>query len=363
MHNIPDNYNSELDAINCKIKAIEEYILAKNLYHEQEQLNCELSENKIDWSSGITISKQKKKKFIDRFLEDFINVKSDTEILSIITGESVLNDLSIVMQKVDELYIKTMLSGTHDHFPCFINIAAGAGGTEAQDWASMLFNMYYQFANKGDSYKCTIIEYTAAEDAGIKNAVLKVESNESMFPHGMLKGETGTHRLVRQSPFNANGNRHTSFASVQVVPVIDEDTPELAIPSSDLRIDTYRASGAGGQHVNKTDSAVRIKHLPTGLVAQSQNERSQHRNRDSAMTILRSKIFALYEAQRKENAKSITGEYIPASWGSQIRSYVLDSARIKDLRTGLESTRPGDVLAGNIQPFLDKYIEWSSRSK
>lgn len=344
------------------IEAIEIYIKAKKLRETLYHLSLELNSFDIDWTNKNIIDKQKQSSQIDHFLHKFDNLKNDIDLYHMMDEDlSIYEEARVVAKQSADLYTITMLSGEYDSFDCFINIIAGSGGTEAQDWANILFNMYMHFGKNDDAYNITIIEYSAAEDAGIKSAVLKFESNMQHFPYGILKGETGTHRLIRQSPFNANGNRHTSFAGVHVIPVIKEEIPTVKIASSDIRIDTYRASGAGGQHVNTTDSAVRITHLSTGTVVQSQNERSQHRNKDTAMTMLRSKLFALYEDQKRQNAKSIAGEQISASWGSQIRSYVLDSARIKDLRTGLESTRVSDVLAGKIKPFLDAYIKWHAQ--
>ena len=222
----------------------------------------------------------------------------------------------------------------------------------------MLFSMYDNFVKEsGGEYSHEIIDYSDAE-VGIKSATMRVWGATESFPYGNLRGESGVHRLVRKSPFNANNNRHTSFASVLVMPVIDEEI-SMEILESDLKIDTYRASGAGGQHVNKTDSAVRITHIPSGIVTQSQNDRSQHRNKSEAMKMLKSRLYTLAEEEKRREIEKAGPEKGSISWGNQIRSYVLDDSRVKDLRTGVESRQPNDILAGRICEFLEAYVKWS----
>ena len=243
---------------------------------------------------------------------------------------------------------------THDEdpLPALVEIHAGAGGTEAQDWADMLMRMYLRFGERR-GWKTDVLEVTYAEDAGIKTATLRFEGE---YAYGHMKAERGVHRLVRISPFDAAARRHTSFAAVYVSPEID-DTIEVEINDKDLRIDTFRAGGKGGQHVNKTESAIRITHIPTGIVVQCQNERSQHKNRATAMNQMRAKLYEHEEQKRRAEAQIIEDNKADIGWGSQIRSYVLDQSRIKDLRTNLESGRPQAVLDGDLDEFLQESLK------
>ncbi len=271
--------------------------------------------------------------------------------------EETFNDATTELQqlekRLEELEFRRMFSGPNDASNCYLDIQSGSGGTEAQDWANMVLRMYLRWG-EAKGYKPELIEVTDGDVAGIKGATIKFTGE---YAFGSLRTETGVHRLVRKSPFDSSGKRHTSFCSVFVYPEID-DSIEIDINPSDLRIDTYRASGAGGQHVNKTESAIRITHLPTNTVVQCQNDRSQHKNRDAAMKQLKAKLYELEmlkqnaDKQAAEDAKSDIG------WGSQIRSYVLDDARIKDLRTGVENRNTQSVLDGD----LDKFIEASLKS-
>lgn len=268
------------------------------------------------------------------------------------TLEAIETDANGFQQTLEALEFKRMFANPADPLNCFIDIQAGAGGTEAQDWASMLLRQYLRYCeNKG--FKTDLLEESDGDVAGIKSATIKVEGE---YAFGHLRTETGVHRLVRKSPFDSAGGRHTSFASVFVYPQVD-DSIEVDINPADLRIDTYRASGAGGQHINKTDSAVRITHNPTGIVVQCQNDRSQHRNKAEAMDMLRSKLFELEmrkrmaEQQKMEDAKTDVG------WGHQIRSYVLDQSRIKDLRTGVEISNTQRVLDGDLDPFIQASLK------
>ncbi len=236
-----------------------------------------------------------------------------------------------------------------DDFPAFLEIHPGAGGTESQDWADMLLRMYTRWAEKS-RYHSEIIDLQDGEEAGIKRVIIRIDGE---YAYGKLKCERGIHRLVRISPFDANKRRHTSFASVDVFPDI-EDNIEIEIEDKDLRIDTYRASGAGGQHINVTDSAVRITHLPTNIVVTCQNERSQHRNRDSAMKILRARLYAFYKEQKEAEMEKMKGEKKEISWGNQIRSYTLAPYQlIKDHRTGFESGNVQKILDGDIDDFIE----------
>lgn len=266
------------------------------------------------------------------------------------TLDAILVDAEKLTKKIEELEFRRMFSGEMDANSAYMDIQSGSGGTEAQDWAEMLLRMYLRWGER-HGFKTEIIEASPGEVAGVKSATVKFEGP---YAYGWLRTESGVHRLVRKSPFDSNNKRHTSFASVFISPEID-DNIEIEINPADLRVDTYRASGAGGQHVNRTDSAVRITHVPTNIVVQCQSDRSQHKNRAQAMKQLRAR---LYEVERlKQNAKqeALEANKKEITWGSQIRSYVLDMSRIKDLRTGVEVGNTQAVLDGD----LDKFIEAS----
>ena len=250
--------------------------------------------------------------------------------------------------------LECMFSGEHDNSNAIVAIHAGAGGTEAQDWVEILMRMYLRWAeNRG--LKTDILDYLAGDEAGTKSVTIMFKGK---YAYGYLRSELGIHRLVRISPFDASGRRHTSFASVMVMPELD-DSIKVEIDDKDLRIDTYRSSGAGGQHVNKTDSAIRITHLPTGLVAQCQNERSQHRNKDTAMKMLSAQLYELEKQKQAEQQEGLSGDKKGISWGSQIRSYVLQPYRlIKDHRTDHETGNVDAVLDGNLDPFIKAFLLW-----
>ena len=245
-----------------------------------------------------------------------------------------------------------MFSGEMDAHNAYLDIQAGSGGTEAQDWAEMLLRMYLRWA-ESRGLKAEILEASAGEVAGLKSATVLFSGD---YTYGWLRTETGVHRLVRKSPFDAGHRRHTSFAAVFVSPEI-EDEIDIEIDPSDLRVDVYRASGAGGQHVNKTESAVRITHMPSGIVVQCQNDRSQHKNRATAMGQLKAKLYEQEQQKRREQADSLEEGKADIGWGSQIRSYVLDQSRIKDLRTGFESGNPGAILDGDLDAFLEESLK------
>lgn len=269
------------------------------------------------------------------------------------TFQEVTTEIHSLTSQLDELELKRLLDGETDGNSAFLSINSGAGGTEACDWASMLLRMYVRYAEKA-GYKVEVLEQTDGDGAGIKSVTLSVQGP---YAYGFLKAESGVHRLVRISPFDANARRHTSFASVFAWPEIDDDI-EIEIKTEDLKIDTYRAGGSGGQHVNKTDSAVRITHMPSGIVVQCQNERSQHANRDRAMKMLKA---ALYE--REMEAKRAAVDAMNATkkaneWGSQIRSYVLHPYQlVKDHRTDFETSQSQDVLDGEVQPFINSFLK------
>ena len=255
--------------------------------------------------------------------------------------------------KLVDLEFRRMFSGQHDGSDCYIDIQSGSGGTEAQDWANMVLRMYLRWGD-AHGYKPELIECSEGDVAGIKSATIKFTGE---YAFGWLRTETGVHRLVRKSPFDSGGRRHTSFCSVFVYPEIDDDI-EIEINPADLRIDVYRASGAGGQHVNRTESAVRITHVPTGVVVQCQNDRSQHKNKDQCMKQLKAKLYELEIQKQNAEKQALEETKSDIGWGSQIRSYVLDDSRIKDLRTGVETRNTQSVLDGD----LDKFIEASLKS-
>jgi len=266
---------------------------------------------------------------------------------SVMIGESELL-IETMRSRAEALRLSSMLSGEADANDTYLNVHAGAGGTESQDWAEMLERMYTRWATR-KGYKLQLIEESAGEGAGIKSATLLIGGENA---YGWLKSEAGVHRLVRISPFDANARRHTSFASVTVFPVIDQ-TIEIDIPDKDVRVDTYRSSGAGGQHVNKTESAVRFTHLPTGIAVSCQTERSQHQNRAICWNMLRSRLYEIELEKKQEETAAHIGQKTDIGWGHQIRSYVLQPYQlVKDLRTGVESRSPQDVLDGDLDPFM-----------
>lgn len=282
-----------------------------------------------------------------------------TELLQLASEEQdaaalaeLVADTDRIQLQLERLEFQRMFSGKMDRNNAYLDIQSGSGGTEAQDWANMLLRMYLRWGDK-HHFKTELIEVSGGEVAGIKSATIKFEGE---YAYGWLRTETGVHRLVRKSPFDSGNRRHTSFASVFVSPEVDEDI-EVDINPADLRIDTYRASGAGGQHVNRTDSAVRITHLPTNIVVQCQNDRSQHKNRAQAMSQLRAKLYELEMLKRNTEKQALEESKTDIGWGSQIRSYVLDQSRVKDLRTGVETGNPQAVLDGDLDLFIEASLK------
>ncbi len=280
-------------------------------------------------------------------LFDLATSENDEETILLIQA-----DLNTAKDELDKLEFRRMFSHPMDPNNCFIDIQAGSGGTEAQDWADMLLRMYLRYCDRRE-FSAEILEEQSGEVAGIKNATIKV-SGEYAF--GYLRTETGVHRLVRNSPFDSNNKRHTSFASVFVYPEVD-DNIQIEINPADLRVDTYRASGAGGQHINKTDSAVRITHLPTNTVVQCQNDRSQHKNRDEAMKMLKAKLYELELRKKEAEKQKLEDSKTDIGWGHQIRSYVFDQSRIKDLRTNVEIGNIRGVMDGDLDPFIEASLK------
>ncbi len=344
-------------------------ILSKHLKLEEKTLRLEEVERELEnpdiWSNpdeaqAISQEKSKLENICQTFIKSSSVLEDTKELIEMAEAEddedtinSVTSDLEEVESLVEKLEFQRMFNGEMDANSAYLDIQSGSGGTEAQDWAEMVLRMYLRWGDK-HNFKVKLMEASAGEVAGIKSATIHFDGD---YAFGWLRSEIGIHRLVRKSPFNANGKRHTSFCSVFVSPEVD-DNIDIEINKADIRIDTYRASGAGGQHVNKTDSAVRITHLPTNTVVQCQDGRSQHANKDQAMKQLKSKLYELEIQKRNSESQELEDAKSDIGWGHQIRSYVLDQSRIKDLRTGVESSNTQDVLDGN----LDKFIEASLKA-
>jgi peptide chain release factor 2 len=261
-------------------------------------------------------------------------------------------DVAAIEATIAAIEFRRMLSGEHDKASAYVQIKPGAGGTESMDWAGMLYRMVNRYTER-KGWKCSVLEFQEGEEAGVQSATLQIDGD---YAYGHLKAETGVHRLVRISPFDSNARRHTSFAAISVTPQID-DAISVEINDADLRVDTYRSSGAGGQHVNKTDSAIRLTHIPTGTVVACQQERSQHKNRAKAMKMLSARLYALEEEKKRAQAEAIAGDKGEINFGSQIRSYVLQPYQmVKDLRTGHEVSQPQAVLDGDLDGFIEAYL-------
>ena len=325
------------------------------------EINTKLQEPNV-WSNQEESQKLgKEKAALDKLVELIEGLNSSVEDLNELfellgDDESESNQLKEellnVEEKISDLEFRRMFSGRMDQANTYLDIQSGSGGTEAQDWAEMLLRMYLKWGeNKG--FKTELIEVSPGEVAGIKSATIKFDGD---FAYGWLRTESGVHRLVRKSPFDSGNRRHTSFASIFVSPEVDDDI-QIDLNPADIRIDTYRASGAGGQHVNKTDSAVRLTHEPSGVVVQCQTQRSQHKNKDSAMKQLRAKLFEIELKKQQQEMENLEASKADIGWGSQIRSYVLDSARIKDLRTGVETGNCNYVLDGNLDLFIEASLK------
>ncbi|MFZ2844033.1 peptide chain release factor 2 [Psychrobacter sp.] len=328
-----------------------------------EEVNLEL-ENPELWNDPERATKiNKEKSQLDGVIDVVVSLETTLEDAAAMLelavdedDESLLADVQAELddaeKRVADLEFRRMFSGEMDPNNCYLDIQSGSGGTEAQDWAEMLLRMYTRWAET-HGFKVDVIEVSAGGVAGIKSATIEIKGD---YAFGWLRTEIGVHRLVRKSPFDSNNGRHTSFAAVFVSPEID-DNIEIDINPADLRIDTYRSSGAGGQHVNTTDSAVRITHEPTGVVVTCQNERSQHGNKATAMKMLRAKLYELEMQKRMESQQAVEDGKSDVGWGSQIRSYVLDDSRIKDLRTGVETFNTGAVLDGDLDQFIEASLK------
>jgi len=346
---------------------VKSYLPSRGIFEvsEKERQISELEKKMAEpgfWDEGeaaqqVLQAHKALQKAIDRW-RDLSQQREDLEVLLELAEEdaSILPEIEERLRHIDRtlsaVEFQQMFSGEHDKNSAILSINSGAGGTESQDWAQMLLRMYLRWCER-KGFEAKIVDILPGEEAGIKSATLTVDGE---YAYGHLKAESGVHRLIRLSPFDANHRRHTSFASVFVFPEIDEDI-NLEIKEEDLRVDTYRSSGAGGQHVNVTDSAVRITHLPTGIVVQCQNERSQHRNREMALKILKARLYELYEQDRREELEKIQGEKKKIAWGSQIRSYILHPYQlVKDHRTNLETSNVEAVLDGEIDEFIKAYL-------
>jgi peptide chain release factor 2 len=310
---------------------------SQKLGKERRELEA-LVKNLVDINQGLSDATE---------LFEMAREENDDAILISIEADSLA-----LSQQVEALEFRRMFSNPMDPNNCFMDFQSGSGGTEAQDWASMLLRMYLRYCER-KGFKVEVMEESEGDIAGIKSASLKISGE---YAYGFLRTESGVHRLVRKSPFDSGNRRHTSFASVQVFPEID-DSIEVDINPADLRIDTYRASGAGGQHINKTDSAVRITHIPTNTVVQCQNDRSQHRNKAEAMNMLKAQLYALELNKRNEEKQALEDAKTDIGWGHQIRSYVLDQSRIKDLRTSVEVGNTQGVLDGDLDPFISESLK------
>ncbi len=343
------NYGGFFDFNDKKqqLAAVEKELENPEIWNNPEQAQ-DLSRRKKQLEN-VTLTLEKLDTTIESCLELFELATSDYDEETLLAIKA---DLDVTKDELDKLEFRRMFSHPMDPNNCFIDIQAGSGGTEAQDWADMLFRMYLRYADK-KGFTAEILEEQSGEVAGIKNATIKLTGE---YAFGYLRTETGVHRLVRNSPFDANNKRHTSFASVFVYPEVD-DNIQIEINPADLRIDTYRASGAGGQHINKTDSAVRITHVPTNTVVQCQNDRSQHKNRDEAMKMLKAKLYELELRKKEAEKQKLEDSKTDIGWGHQIRSYVFDQSRIKDLRTNVEIGNIRGVMDGDLDPFIEASLK------
>ena len=340
----------ELDKSKIELKNLEEQTANQDFWLDSKNSSIILKQinslkSKIERYTKID---EELKSVIE--MSELLNIEPDEEL-----AKEILKTTTQIEKEIEKLEITTLLSGKYDNNNAILTIHPGAGGTEAQDWAEMLYRMYTRWA-VSNGYEVKELDYLEGEEAGLKSVTFAVNGN---YSYGYLKGEMGVHRLVRISPFDSGGRRHTSFASIEVLPEITEDI-EIDINPDDLRIDTYRASGAGGQHINKTSSAIRITHIPTNIVVACQSERSQIQNRETAMKMLKSKLLNLKEKEQKETIEELKGVQMEIAWGSQIRSYVFcPYTLVKDHRTGYEVGNVEAVMDGDLNGFMDSYLKYN----
>ncbi len=342
----------DISKLETELKNLETQTLKEDFWQDTKQSNKVLAKiksvkNKVNEYKTIESEIQNLKE-----LTELVNMEPDEEM-----AKEIIKNTKKTETDVEKFEVATLLSGKYDSNNAIVTIHPGAGGTESQDWAEMLYRMYTRWADKNE-YTVTELDYLEGEEAGIKSVTFEIIGENA---YGYMKGEMGVHRLVRISPFDSGGRRHTSFASVEVLPEITDDI-EIEINPDDLRIDTYRASGAGGQHINKTSSAVRITHIPTNIVVSCQSERSQIQNRETAMKMLKSKLFDLKEKEHKEKIEDLKGEQRDIAWGSQIRSYVFcPYTMVKDHRTNYEVGNVEAVMDGKIDDFMESYLKYSKK--
>jgi peptide chain release factor 2 len=337
----------DFDKKSEKLEQVNQEMEDPSIWNDQKRAQ-EMGKEKKALEGVVLVLEKAKADLLDaRDLFDMAREEGDDDTLEAVGG-----DLDAIQKIIEGMEFRRMFNNPMDHASCFIDIQAGAGGTEAQDWASMLLRQYLRYCER-KGFKAEILEQSEGEVAGIKTATIKVDGE---YAYGHLRTETGVHRLVRKSPFDSANGRHTSFTSLFVYPEVD-DSIEIEINPADVRIDTYRASGAGGQHINKTDSAVRLTHGPSGIVVQCQNDRSQHRNKAEAWDMLRAKLYELELRNRMSEQQKLEDSKTDVGWGHQIRSYVLDQSRIKDLRTGFETGNTKNVLDGDLDDFISASLK------
>ncbi|MCI6648468.1 MAG: peptide chain release factor 2 [Lachnospiraceae bacterium] len=339
-----------------KIQEMEREMEAPDFWNDAEKATAKTTELKsLKDDVAVADSLQQKYEDIETFIEMDAEEDGDDEAML----EEAKEEFEEFKKDLENLRLKTLLSGKYDHNNAIVTLHAGAGGTEAMDWTQMLFRMYSKWADK-HGFGLELLDEVEGDEAGLQSVTFQINGENA---YGYLKSEKGVHRLVRISPFNANGKRQTSFSNADVMPEL-KDAPDIEIKDEDIRVDTYRSSGAGGQHINKTSSAIRITHFPTGIVVTCQNERSQHMNKDKAMEMLRAKLELLREQEQEQRDADIRGDVSSISWGNQIRSYVFQPyTMVKDLRTGEETSNVDGVMDGDLDPFMNSYLKWVSLGK